>query len=610
LRFVPGVIPFYLTSFHQREGEVVVGKMRAVPPSVVFTQALSQPAVSVFQVNDSQFVWNLLLKKSMGKSASMDVDVVVSEISSNAGLADVDSVQHEKGPRGGKKRPQRSRKMTEKAADEQDGMEFEKARNESAQMAARRRPKRAAAANRVGEELEDATLSKQIVEQVEQKRPKRAVKHVKNDNGFENDVKEASDDDEYLDQEKVRALQAGDDDEYVDEGDVRVDFARPRRVAKRMKDGNGEVEKIAREAHDELMAQEKVTHPRRVAKRVKNDNGEMENNARKAVAEGDNVKENAGVEEKAVAEEKVDEKKAVVEEKLGVVEKKEVVAEKPRVGQARPAARKSRSNPKKRPPKPVRTKEEAAKEKIEAKERKIARELRGLGVVAEAKKEDVVAAEAPEADRPSPQAVMGSRGRRQEAQPDPKRLKVAADDAEHAMVEEKPVEKPEVSGAGESVPAPEPVQTTLARGGRVARGSAASTVVGAKSARPTRTRASVKMSLMDEDSDHPFEAAPSPKKRAARTRLPPADSNWVESSDSPLISADLRQILTFDNFFNLIPPEEKDELLKLLPSVDRLSMDRVKNTFRFNQFFRTSVGEYQVVAKQECFVLPSHLIAF
>ena len=90
----------------------------------------------------------------------------------------------------------------------------------------------------------------------------------------------------------------------------------------------------------------------------------------------------------------------------------------------------------------------------------------------------------------------------------------------------------------------------------------------------------------------------SPKKRV-RHRIPPPDTNWVESSDSPLIYADLKHVLTFENFFDLIPPGEKDELLKLLPSVDRHSLDAIKNTFKFNPFFRASVAEYQVEKKKK-----------
>ena len=56
----------------------------------------------------------------------------------------------------------------------------------------------------------------------------------------------------------------------------------------------------------------------------------------------------------------------------------------------------------------------------------------------------------------------------------------------------------------------------------------------------------------------------SPRKRGRGRQLSRNDSStWVESSDSPLINADLRQLITFENFDTFIPPEQKDELLKV-----------------------------------------------
>ncbi len=88
-------------------------------------------------------------------------------------------------------------------------------------------------------------------------------------------------------------------------------------------------------------------------------------------------------------------------------------------------------------------------------------------------------------------------------------------------------------------------------------------------------------------------SAKRPRKRPVKRVTGDPDTNWIESCDSPLIYADLKNVLCFDVFNDMIGPAEKDELLKLLPGVDRQSLEAVRNVFRFNPFFRASVGEYQ-----------------
>ena len=85
------------------------------------------------------------------------------------------------------------------------------------------------------------------------------------------------------------------------------------------------------------------------------------------------------------------------------------------------------------------------------------------------------------------------------------------------------------------------------------------------------------------------------KKKPERRRKKKSEhsNNWAQSCDSPLIHADLRKIMTFEVFDNLVPPEEKDELMKLLPGVDTLSVDSLRRMFKFNPFFRAALHEYQ-----------------
>lgn len=70
-------------------------------------------------------------------------------------------------------------------------------------------------------------------------------------------------------------------------------------------------------------------------------------------------------------------------------------------------------------------------------------------------------------------------------------------------------------------------------------------------------------------------------------------SVMLNSPDSCLINGPLRGVLSFENFEAMVPPEEKDKLLELLPAVDKTSLDSVRRLFTSNDYFRSSIREFQ-----------------
>jgi len=67
----------------------------------------------------------------------------------------------------------------------------------------------------------------------------------------------------------------------------------------------------------------------------------------------------------------------------------------------------------------------------------------------------------------------------------------------------------------------------------------------------------------------------------------------LRNNDSVLADVNIKDIVNFDTFDNLLTPEEKDSLLSLLPSVDKISRSSVEQFFRFNDQFTKSVSIYQ-----------------